>query len=169
MPAQSPNIHVILEAEVDEKTEQTAIGNDEYQIVLVDGNIFNCNHHYERENPNPRSHMWTSDIIRQSEVPDPVSDVFRPQLSASGANFSGGEDQPSTPEVLNTRVIVWFRDDGTTYRFEKGRSDYIEIEKSGTEITPKDVPKEVLSEVEPMFGNNFEYLYNVIYRDNQSN
>lgn len=165
MSAQSPELHVILEAEVDEKTRQSAIANDEYQIVLVDGKIFNCKHHYEQKDPDPRSHMWVSDIIQESEVPKPVSDVFRQQLSASGASFSGGRSQPSTPDVLNTRVVSWFRDNGTIYRFEKGRSGYVEIEKDGRGIAPKDVPREVLNEVDPMFGNNFEYLHDMIYGD----
>ena len=166
MSAQLPKIHIILEAEVDEKTSQNAIGNDEYQIVLVDGRVFNCKRHYERKDPNPRSHMWTSDIIQQSEVPKPVSDMFRPQLSASGADFSGEESQPTTPKVLSTRITVLFRDEGTTYRFEKGRSDYVEIEKGGEGTAPNGVPKEVIDEVEPMLGNDFEYLHNVIYEDN---
>lgn len=165
MPVQSSELHVILEAEVGEKTRQSAIANDEYQIVLVDGRIFNCKHHYEQKDPDPRSHIWVSDTIQESEVPKPVSDVFRPQLSASGASFSGGGSQPSAPDVLNTRVVLWFRDNGTTYRFEKGRSDYVEIEKGGKEIAPEDVPREVLSEVEPMFGNNSEYLYDMMYGD----
>lgn len=166
MSSGSPKIRVILEAEVDEKTRQSAIGNDEYQIVLVDGRIFNCKHHYEQKNPDPRSHMWKSDIIQQSEVPKPVSDGFRPQLSASGANFSSGGSQPSTPDVLSTRVVVRFRNSGTIYRFEKGRSDYVEIEKGGDGISPRDVPDQALSEVEPMLGDNLEYLYDVIYGEN---
>ncbi|MDL5363797.1 hypothetical protein [Halalkalicoccus sp. NIPERK01] len=109
--------------------------------------------------------MWVSDIIQESEVPKPVSDVFRQQLSASGASFSGGGSQPSTSDVLNTRVVSWFRDNGTIYRFEKGHSGYVEIEKDGRGIAPKDVPREVLNEVDPMCGNNFEYLHDMIYGD----
>ena len=162
MSGSSYRRHVILDAEVAEKHSQSAIGNDEYWITIVDGRVFNVQHHYEQKSPDPNSHMWTSDVIREPDLPQPVVDAFQAQLSACNVTVSGGGNRPNTPDVVNTRVSVRIRDSGSTYEFEKRPADYVEVRESGNEIRPKDVPKNVRDEAESILDGNVTYLYDFL-------
>jgi hypothetical protein len=157
-------MYVTLDAEVAQKQRQSAIGNDEYQIVIVDGSVFRVQHHYERKDPNPRSHMWTSDTVQQPDLPQPVVDAFQTQLSACSVAIGGDGNRPDTPNVVNKRIMIRIQHNKSTYEFEKRPSAHVEIRKDGNATAPNDVPSKVRNEAESILGGNFDYLHHVIHR-----
>ena len=162
MASQNYRRYVCLSAVADQTTHQKAEWDDEYEIIITDKSIYNITHCYEQKSHRPNSHMQTNEILQDKDVPEPVVKEFQTQLQACNVSIGGGGNRPSTPNVVDTRITIRIHENGSTYEYEKPRSNYVEVRKDGNGIDPKKVSNKVRKEAESILGSNYTYLHTLV-------